>query len=66
MNKKTFQEFTNLYELSKTLRFELKPVGNTLKMLRDNKVFEKDEEVSKNYKETKNMKAFLKLRFRKA
>jgi CRISPR-associated protein Cpf1 len=30
MNAKTsFSDFTNLYELSKTLRFELKPVGET-------------------------------------
>lgn len=28
-NKKTFEKFTNQYELSKTLRFELTPVGNT-------------------------------------
>ncbi len=26
---KTLNDFTNLYQLSKTLRFELKPVGNT-------------------------------------
>lgn len=38
-----FSEFTNLYELSKTLRFELKPVGKTQAMLEENEVFEKDQ-----------------------
>ena len=41
--EKNFEEFTNLYELSKTLRFELKPIGETQEMLEENKVFEKDE-----------------------
>jgi len=46
-------DFTNLYELSKTLRFELKPVGKTWKMLKDNKVFEKDEKIARNYEKAK-------------
>ncbi len=32
---KSFDDFTNLYELQKTLRFELKPIWNTPKMLSD-------------------------------
>ena len=48
-----FKDFTNLYELSKTLRFELKPIGNTQKMLEDNKVFEKDKTRADAYKATK-------------
>ena len=32
---KSFGDFTNLYEVQKTLRFELKPVGNTPKMLEE-------------------------------
>jgi hypothetical protein len=51
--KSIFEDFTNLYQLSKTLRFELKPVGKTPKMLEDNGVFEKDEIVAKNYQEAK-------------
>lgn len=48
-----FKNFTNQYELSKTLRFELKPIGNTQKMLEDNKVFETDEKIQKKYQQTK-------------
>ena len=48
-----FSEFTNQYELSKTLRFELKPVGETQQMLEDNNVFQKDEIIQKKYKQTK-------------
>ncbi|MGM0609082.1 MAG: type V CRISPR-associated protein Cas12a/Cpf1 [Candidatus Muiribacteriota bacterium] len=50
---KKLENFTNLYELSKTLKFELRPIGNTQKMLEENKVFEKDELVAKNYQEAK-------------
>ena len=50
---KSFEKFTNLYELSKTLRFELKPVGETQQMLEDNQVFQKDEIIQKKYKQTK-------------
>jgi hypothetical protein len=48
-----FNNFINLYELSKTLCFELRPVGETKKMLKENKVFEKDEAVHQNYQEAK-------------
>lgn len=61
-----FDNFTNQYELSKTLRFELKPVGPlifnkksgkeitmTEKLLLDNRVFEKDEKIANSYKEAK-------------
>ncbi len=51
---RNLNKFTNLYELSKTLRFELIPKYNTPQMLEDNKVFKKDEILSKNYKEVKN------------
>lgn len=53
MSKSIFDEFTNQYALSKTLRFELKPVGETQKMLIDAKVFEKDETIHKKYEATK-------------
>ncbi|MEA2064973.1 MAG: hypothetical protein U9O66_01580, partial [Patescibacteria group bacterium] len=53
-NKKVnFEDFTGLYELSKTLRFELKAVGNTQKILEENNVFQKDELIQKKYTETK-------------
>ena len=35
--------FTNLYQLSKTLRFELKPIGKTLEHIESNGLLEQDE-----------------------
>ena len=52
-NSSDFSQFTNLYGLSKTLRFELKPTESTQKMLEDNKVFEKDGLIQKKYIKTK-------------
>ena len=53
-NKKSvFNGFTNLYELSKTLRFELKPVENTQKMLDEADVFGKDKIIQEKYQQTK-------------
>ncbi|MCA9364378.1 MAG: type V CRISPR-associated protein Cas12a/Cpf1, partial [Candidatus Moranbacteria bacterium] len=48
-----WERFTNQYSLSKTLRFELKPVGQTQKMLEEEKIFEKDETIKKKYEATK-------------
>lgn len=45
----SFWDFTNLYELSKTLRFELKPVYNTLDNLKNDWVIQKDREIEENY-----------------
>lgn len=42
-NKNNFQDFTNLYELSKTLRFELKPVWETERLISENWLKERDE-----------------------
>jgi hypothetical protein len=53
MANNSFDEFTNLYSLSKTLRFELKPVGKTLDMLEDANVFEKDKLIKDKYIKTK-------------
>jgi len=53
MEKSIWDSFTNRYSLSKTLRFELKPIGETPKMLEDAKVFEKDETIQKKYEATK-------------
>ncbi len=48
-----FAQFTQKYALSKTLRFELKPVGKTQSMLDDNKVFLIDENIKAKYIQTK-------------
>jgi len=48
-----FKDFTHLYELQKTLRFELIPVGRTKELLEKNHVFEKDEKIAENYKDVK-------------
>jgi len=46
---KTFQDFTQKYALSKTLRFELKPVGETRNHLLTNDILIKDEKIKKAY-----------------
>jgi CRISPR-associated protein Cpf1 len=51
--KSVFDEFTNKYSLSKTLRFELKPVGKTQQMLEDEDVFGKDRIRKEKYEQTK-------------
>jgi len=53
MSSSIFDKFTNLYSLSKTLRFELKPVGKTQEMLEEAQVFAKDEIIQKKYEKTK-------------
>lgn len=50
---KLFDDFTNLYEVQKTLRFELKPIGNTQKMLDEADVFRKDKIIKEKYQKTK-------------
>ncbi len=45
-----FEQFTGLYELSKTLRFELKPVGETKKLLDESEeLFPKDNRIDEVY-----------------
>lgn len=48
-----FKNFTNKYSLSKTLRFELRPVEKTQDMLEEAKVFEKDKLIKEKYIKTK-------------
>lgn len=48
-----FDGFTRKYELSKTLRFELRPVGKTREMLEESGVFEKDRVIKEKYEKTK-------------
>jgi len=50
-----FDEFTNLYSISKTLRFELKPVGKTLDWITKNKLVEEDEKRAEDYKTVKKI-----------
>ncbi len=49
MEKSSFEKFTNLYELSKTLRFELKPVWITERLISENWLKERDELRDKDY-----------------
>ncbi len=49
------KQFTNQYQLSKTLRFELIPQGNTLKYIEAKGLLTKDEERATNYKEVKKL-----------
>ncbi len=53
MSDKSFSDFTNLYEISKTLRFELKPVGETEKLLEENQVFWIDKQRRDKYEQVK-------------
>src|SRR3989338_7861252 len=48
-----FDQFIGKYSLSKTLRFELKPVGKTEDFLKINKVFEKDQTIDDSYNQAK-------------
>ena len=55
MNNDFFKPFTNRYSLSKTLRFELIPVGNTLNNIKNKGLLSKDNERAQNYKEVKKI-----------
>ena len=47
--------FTNLYPLSKTLRFELKPIGNTEEFIIKNGILNQDQHRADSYKEVKKI-----------
>lgn len=49
-SKNNFEEFTNLYSLQKTLRFELKPIGKTLENLERLRIIERDQDRADSYK----------------
>lgn len=49
------KQFTGLYSLSKTLRFELKPIGRTQEWIDKNHVLENDEQRNKDYPKVKEM-----------
>lgn len=50
-----FEEFTNQYQLSKTLRFELKPVGKTLENIERNGIIHNDEQKAIEYEKIKKI-----------
>lgn len=52
---KAFQDFTNLYSLSKTLRFELKPIGKTLEHIEQKEILKKDQELYISYQKMKKI-----------
>ena len=49
------EEFTNLYEVSKTLRFALEPVGKTREHIEEKGLLAKDEKLAEDYKKTKKI-----------
>lgn len=56
MGEKTiFDKFTKQYQLSKTLRFELVPVGETERFIKEKGLLEKDEKRAEDYKEAKKL-----------
>ena len=50
-----FEEFTNCYPLSKTLRFSLRPIGKTRDFIKERGLLQEDEELSKKYKYAKKI-----------
>jgi CRISPR-associated protein Cpf1 len=50
-----FKDFTNLFSLSKTLRFELIPIGDTLKHIEEKGIIKKDEDLYVSYQNMKNI-----------
>lgn len=53
VGKSVFDQFTGKYSLSKTLRFELKPVGQTEQMLIEKNIIKLDESRKERYEKTK-------------
>ena len=52
---KRLEELTGLYQLSKTLRFELKPIGKTLEHIERKGLIAQDEQRADEYKIVKNI-----------
>ena len=52
---KNFQDFTNLYSLSKTLRFELKPIGETKNNVERRGFLSNDKRRAEDYKRAKHI-----------
>jgi CRISPR-associated protein Cpf1 len=47
--------FTNLYQLSKTLRFELRPIGDTLENIKKGEILSRDRHRADSYKKVKKI-----------
>lgn len=52
---KTFNDLTGLYSLSKTLRFELKPIGKTKENIEAKGIIAQDEKRAEEYKKVKDI-----------
>lgn len=52
---KSFYELTGLYSLSKTLRFELKPIGKTLEHIESKGLISQDKQRAEEYKKVKGI-----------
>ena len=52
---KDLNQFTNLYQVSKTLRFELKPIGRTKENIERNGILERDNKRAVGYKALKKV-----------
>lgn len=55
MSTRSFDEFTNLYPVQKTLRFELKPVGKTKDWIEKNGLLDQDNHRAESYKVVKKV-----------
>ncbi len=53
-SRRFIDNFIGQYSLSKTLRFELKPVGQTKEWLKAHQVFEKDKAIDQAYQQAKS------------
>lgn len=54
-NKELFNSFTKQYQLSKTLRFELVPQGETKKFIKEKGLLQQDETRAEDYKKVKKL-----------
>lgn len=52
---RNFDDFTKIYPLSKTLRFELKPVGRTLESITASGILEQDKQRANSYVKVKKI-----------
>ena len=52
---KSLKQFIGIYPVSKTLRFELRPVGKTVEWIEKNKVLESDEQKAEDYPIVKSL-----------
>ncbi|MDR2431382.1 MAG: type V CRISPR-associated protein Cpf1, partial [Candidatus Margulisbacteria bacterium] len=55
MSEKIFDNFIGRYSLAKTLRFELKPVGETLENIEKSDILAKDKHRAESYKKVKKI-----------